>query len=131
MIARDARPVRRPGGGSGRLLARTELAAPAVEAPFRMVLQPLRGDLLALHHAGHRVDHLDRRGFLVAYIRTAGKTDDQNKSNHSKNSLTSSCDVPRLAAMAYRSASGFYTTSIFSASLFRLHNNGATVAPIW
>ena len=47
-----------------------------------MLLKPLRGDLLPLNKAGHRVGDIDRRLLLPTYVGTAREADDKNERDH-------------------------------------------------
>ena len=66
----------------GLFFARTQSAAPALEAPLWVLLEPLRGDLLSLNEAAHGTRDIDRRLFFVTNTRTTGQAHDKNECDH-------------------------------------------------
>ncbi len=66
-------------------LSLPELAAPSLQAPLRMLLDPLGGYLLPLNEANHGSSDLDERPLLAADIRRGRKAHDQYQADHCGN----------------------------------------------
>src|SRR5579885_1373237 len=66
----------------GLLLTRADAAAPPLEAPLRMLFEPLRRNVLSLDQTTHCGRDINRRPLFMTHLRRAGQTNDKDQRNN-------------------------------------------------